>query len=159
MYERTEDRDRDAEREQLLGDGLAEAGSLGGRIGGGAAAAAGGRLGARAAARRLATSDHEQQIERLDLPAADAAALAGGVLAQLGQLEWSEADGQGGYALRGVVGSGWLNMNPTVVDIRLPASGPAVIRAAAKEGLIKQRTAEKAVRRVIEAIYSGAPPS
>ncbi len=33
------------------------------------------------------------------------------------------------------------------------------MHAAGKEGLIKQKTARKAVRRVIEALYSAAPPS
>jgi len=70
--------------------------------------------------------------------------------------------------LRGVLGAGALNMNPAVVDVELepqPGGGSVVtLRAAAKEGLIPQRIARKAVRRVLESYARAAggglsPPS
>jgi hypothetical protein len=57
--------------------------------------------------------------------------------------------------LRAVVGSGVLGMNPAAVELLVePVSDHATkvtIRATAKEGFIKQGTAEKAIKRVIEA--------
>jgi hypothetical protein len=55
----------------------------------------------------------------------------------------------------GVVGGGFLNKNPAVVEIRVAPIDDGRCRATlggtAKEGRIKQRTAEKAVRRVLGA--------
>jgi len=54
-----------------------------------------------------------------------------------------------------VIGSGRLNLNPTVVYVRLHSLGPRTgvsIRAAAKEGLIKQHSARAAVERVAAAL-------
>ena len=55
-----------------------------------------------------------------------------------------------------------MNMNPAVVDVHVHPGGRIVVEAAAKEGLIPQRTAQKAVRQVIESMqlaYRAAPPS
>ena len=49
-----------------------------------------------------------------------------------------------------------------VVDVHVRTGGRVVVHAAAKEGLIPQRTARKAVRKVIESLelaYRAAPPS
>lgn len=60
---------------------------------------------------------------------------------------------------------GAMDMNPAVVDVHVRPGGRLVVRAAGKEGLIPQRTARKAVRKVIESLelaaraYSVAPPS
>ena len=55
--------------------------------------------------------------------------------------------------LAGVVPSGFLNMNGAQVEIQVVATGSATaevkIRAYGQEGLIKQRTAPKAVDRLI----------
>jgi len=52
--------------------------------------------------------------------------------------------------------TGAMNMNPAVVDVEIFALGPQACRATltgtAKEGLIKQRAGEKAVRAVLEAV-------
>jgi hypothetical protein len=51
------------------------------------------------------------------------------------------------------------------VDVLVRPGGRLVVHAAAKEGLIPQRTAQKAVRKVIDSLrlaaetYSAAPPS
>jgi hypothetical protein len=87
------------------------------------------------------------------------ARVAGDVLGHLGRPAWAASTPDGGHQVRGVVGSGWLNMNPTVVDIHVRPDGRLTVHAAAKEGPIRQKTAPKAVRRVIEALYSAAPPS
>jgi hypothetical protein len=51
-----------------------------------------------------------------------------------------------------MVGSGSMNLNPTVVTVTLTEAGPstiaAQIRGVAKEGLIKQRAGRKAAERV-----------
>lgn len=56
-------------------------------------------------------------------------------------------------AVHAVVGSGALNMNSAEVDVRVEPVGEnrsrVIVNASAEEGLIKQRTAEKAVTRII----------
>jgi hypothetical protein len=56
--------------------------------------------------------------------------------------------------ISGVLGSGFLRMNPTLVLVEVirvdDDSCVLLINGAAKEGLIKQRSAAKAVRRVAE---------
>jgi hypothetical protein len=55
----------------------------------------------------------------------------------------------------GVIGGGFMNMNPAVVEVRIAPQVEgrclATLTGMAKEGLIKQRTSEKAVRRVLGA--------
>jgi hypothetical protein len=88
-----------------------------------------------------------------------------GADAQLAATRFSEAITRLGRLVRGdlgvsgpivgVVGGGFLNMNPAVVEVRIAPLDDGSCRASltgtAKEGRIKQRTAEKAVRRVLEA--------
>ena len=54
------------------------------------------------------------------------------------------------------MGSGFMKLNPCLITVEIApysdSKSKAVIRGAAKEGLIKQGTAEKAVIRVIDAI-------
>lgn len=58
--------------------------------------------------------------------------------------------------LRAVIGSGFMRLNPAVVEIDVKPTGSGgsqvSVRAWAKEGLIKQHSAEKAVRRVVGAL-------
>ena len=138
--------DRDAQRELLLREGLGDLGALGGRLGG-PQGAGGGRLGARLTARLLPTRHHE---ETLELPGATPE-LAWDVLAHLGRAV-DRSPEEDGVRVRGVVGAGALNMNPAVVDIAVAPGGRVTIHAAAKEGLIPQRTARGAVRRVIDSL-------
>jgi hypothetical protein len=56
-----------------------------------------------------------------------------------------------------IVGSGVLNLNPTIVLIQLESAGPRTtvfVRAVAKEGLIKQHSARSAVERIKAALES-----
>jgi hypothetical protein len=62
-----------------------------------------------------------------------------------------------GVRLSGHLGSGFRNMNPTVFviaisDISVTATANVDIRTAAKEGLIKQRSAQKAIDRLCASI-------
>lgn len=156
MGEQPDGRGTDAELERLLEGGLSEAGSRGGRKGAGRPGAAGGGFGARIAARILRTTHHEQEIAIGDRSPDECARLVEDVLGHLGEVVWTAADGR---AARGVLGAGWLDMNPAVVDIQLRPGGRLIVHAAAKEGLIRQRTAQGAVRRVIEALSSAGAPS
>jgi hypothetical protein len=60
-----------------------------------------------------------------------------------------------GMEIKAMVGSGYMNMNPAIVSILViekeQGSG-VIVKATAKEGVIKQNTSEKAVRRIAEAI-------
>ena len=52
-----------------------------------------------------------------------------------------------------ITGGGRLNLNPCIVAITILESNTGVsvnVRAVAKEGLIKQQTAQKIVERVVE---------
>lgn len=70
------------------------------------------------------------------------------ILRSVGTL--AEVDSERGRLVL-VTTSGLMNMNPAVVE--LSVSGGAVYADAhAKEGLVKQHTAEKAVERVFEAL-------
>jgi hypothetical protein len=93
--------------------------------------------------------------EKLALGIAPEKALKSGlaVLTKLGKLR-TEEDVQSPYpTLRAVIGSGFLNMNPAIVCLEIlkgDSSGCELsITAAAKEGIIKQHTASKAVQRVV----------
>jgi hypothetical protein len=138
--------------------GAVSAGASGLVVGGGvmgAAAAAGGASGAWLAAKFLPTETHAREY-LMPRDAGAALKMAADVLAGLGQLQDSSGIDSPCPVLMAVVGSGFMKLNPCVLTVELsPRSGnetAAVIRGAAKEGLIKQRTAEKAVARVIDAL-------
>jgi hypothetical protein len=61
--------------------------------------------------------------------------------------------GDGNVRVVGIVGAGILNLNPTLVIVTIDAKdgeggSRVAVRAAAKEGLIKQRAGEKVARRI-----------
>lgn len=107
--------------------------------------------GARFAARFLPT---ETYTRRFSLPVGIERALKSGfsVLTKIGTLE-SETGANAPYPmLKAVVGSGFFNLNPAIVYFEIlegdASSCEVTITAAAKEGLVKQHTAEKAVERI-----------
>ena len=161
MYDRPPASD-DAEVEELLREGLGDVAARAGRRFG--SGAAGGRFGARLSARLLPVRRHEGAIELLALPPEEAVRAAEDVLDHHGRVAWSRRE-RDEHQVRGVIGAGAMDMNPAVVDVRVRPGGRLVVRAAGKEGLIPQRTAQKAVRKVIESLelaaraYSVAPPS
>jgi hypothetical protein len=144
--------------DDILARELGKLGELGAKLGGltsgrfGVAKA--GALGAQFAAKFLPT---ETYTEKLALKIAPERALKLGfsVLAKLGELQ--SAESKPSYPLlKAVIGSGFLKMNPAVVYLEIlegDSTGCEVtITAAAKEGLIKQQTAAKAVQRVVSAL-------
>lgn len=117
------------------------------------------------AARRLPTTEHRETF-LLELPVAQAFALARDVLAGMGEMLYPETD-HDLPSLFAHVGSGFSNMNPTVLCLLFAPSGEnAAITAigVAKEGLIRQDTAHNAVLRVRQSLYDAcderrkAPP-
>lgn len=64
-------------------------------------------------------------------------------------------------SLQAVIGAGFLNKMPAVVMVRISEIGPSrskvVIAGISKEGLIKQRAGEGAVRRILKAANLPAP--
>ena len=126
-----------------------------GRLIGGPWTAGGGRLGARLAARLLPENVHEIELV-LPLPPDEALALAGRVLASVGEPVDETRIADDKHQLRAVVGSGSLNLNPAVVTLQLVATAPIStrirVRGVAKEGLIPQRAGRKAAERVAEAL-------
>lgn len=141
--------------DDILARELAKLGALGGRLGGWSFAGLGGSHGAKFAASFLPA---ETKSEKLALRATPERAIQLGfsALTRLGTLQLEESDGSPYPMLKAVVGSGFLNMNPAVVFLEI-LEGPSdtceiTITAAAKEGLIKQHTAEKAVQRVASEI-------
>lgn len=134
---------------------LAKLGSLGVRIGGASLAGLGGSFGAKFAARSLPT---KTKSEKLAIKATPERAIQLGfsALTRFGRLQGEESGGSPYPLLKAVVGSGFLNMNPAVVFLEIlkgrSDTCEVTITAAAKEGLIKQHTAEKAIRRIASEI-------
>jgi hypothetical protein len=77
-------------------------------------------------------------------------------LAGIGRLQDSPEINSPYPTIVAVMGSGFMKLNPCLITVEIApysdSKSKAVIRGAAKEGLIKQGTAEKAVIRVIDAI-------
>ena len=142
--------------DEILAQELGNVGALGGSLGVGHPGKLGGRIGGIVGAKLLSTQEYEITI----LVKATAAAVVSGltdILATEGMVLSSEA-GREAVEVKGLVYSGLLNMNPAILIAHLEQIGPDImsvsITGKAKEGLIKQHTAEKAVRRIVEAILS-----
>ncbi|UFU03312.1 hypothetical protein LQF12_01485 [Ruania suaedae] len=135
-----------------LSGGLAELGALGGSLAG-PAGAVGGASGARAGA-RVAKLDGRRRDWSSPLPETvlDRLRLA------LGEPhEWRTETPEGERtALVGVVGSGAMSMNPCVIEVLHHPLG-VQLAAHAREGLIKQRTCEKALERIEREVLGPTP--
>lgn len=111
--------------------------------------------GARLAARFLRTDVHELQLWS-GRPAADTVAAVLAEVGRHGNLVGRGRSPGDGQVLRALVGSGGLDLNPTVVTVHVVPHGTAGcdvhVRAAAKEGLIRQHAARKAARRLAAAL-------
>jgi hypothetical protein len=131
-----------------------ELAKLGG-LGGGSLTGLGGSFGAKLAAKFLPT---ETKSEKLAIKATPerATRLGFSALTRVGKLHGEESEGSPRPLLKAVVGSGFLNMNPTVVFVEILEGSSdtceITITAAAKEGLIKQHAAEKAIQRIASEI-------
>ena len=139
--------------DDILARELAKVATLGGALPG--AAASGAALGAKLAAKVLPTETHTEKLA-LKITPEKALKLCFSVLTKLGKLQ-TEMDSERPYPmLKAVVGSGFLNMNPAIVYLEILEGDSKgcelTITAAAKEGLIKQHTASKAVERVVSGL-------
>jgi hypothetical protein len=125
-----------------------ELGNLGGEFGG---------VGARWAARRMPNNAYRAAIE-LEISMGEAFSEFRGVADALGRVTGHELT-ETGATLTAVIGAGFWNLNPAVVELRITSLGPqrcrVVITGTAKEGLIKQRAGEGAVRRFLAATRFG----
>ncbi|HEY2641768.1 MAG TPA: hypothetical protein VGI66_18000 [Streptosporangiaceae bacterium] len=117
----------------------------------GAFSGSGGAAGATFAARRLRKRDHELDIV-IEKPCDETFAQVIRAVGALGTVIEAATPVLGVAMIRGVIGAGYMNVNPAVVTVSMTAKGvgqTAVhIRGAAKEGLISQRTAQKAAERL-----------
>lgn len=137
----------------------AKGGSIGGAAGGtitgfGGLSRAGGRGGARGAARGFKRTKKDVSTTLVPLPGTVAAASeqVRETLTGAGNLIGAEARDDGGVAMRAIVGVGFGGLNPAVVTAVVAAGpeGVAVVelRAAGREGLIKQHPADKALAKI-----------
>lgn len=113
-----------------------------------------GGFGARFAARRLPVVQHEAAIE-LEMDSLRARDLILRILGEVGR-PVDQADNND--VMSAIVGSGHLNMNPTILHLTLSATSAdrcrVLITGLAKEGLIKQNAARKAVERLSSLLLS-----
>jgi hypothetical protein len=148
--------------DDLLVREIAKLGERGGALGGslsgslaGKAGALGGRIGAGFAAKYLPTESYSEKLV-LKIAPETVLKLGFSLLTKLGELQAADSENSPYPTLKAIIGSGFLNMNPAIVYIEILAgdatSCELVITAAAKEGLIKQRTAFKAVQRLISGL-------
>lgn len=110
-----------------------------------------GGFGARLAARRLPV---EESVASLTIPANKARVQAGvsEILSSVGRLTDEFASETPEDCLSAIVGSGQMNLNPTIVHVHVvESSGDTTLlsmRALAKEGLVKQQSAQRALERI-----------
>jgi len=117
--------------------------------------AAGARLGAEWAAKRLKSERHDRSIAYMvDIDTACEDVYE--ILSGMGEIIETSDEPLG---IAAVVGSGFLNMNPTIVTATFAPEDEGAtaihLSAVAKEGLIKQKSAEKAITRLIEILSQG----
>jgi len=128
------------------------AGAAGGSIGAGAAGTGGGRAGGGRAGGRLGAGLFTRvtgQGRTLPTPYSDDARDA--IRAELKQVLATDADDDSEHSLIGLIGTGWMNLNTAVVQLRWHA-GRAEVTAHALEGLVNQRSASKALDLVERAL-------
>lgn len=146
--------DEDEILARALGEVGAAGGALGNAIGGGSGGGFGGRLGSRFTARFLKTVSQEAELT-LHLPLSAAAERVQDVLTEMRHpiIQNSLKAMIGQNKITAIAGGGVSNLNPVVITVKLTARGgrstALKIRTAAKEGLIKQRSAEKAMKKFV----------
>ncbi|MFN8528714.1 MAG: hypothetical protein U0670_08900 [Anaerolineae bacterium] len=146
----------------LLAKELAKLAALGGSVGqilsgagdAGNVAEHATSLGVRFAMRFMPTERYTEKLS-LAMPPDKALKIGCSALSKLGSLQ--KQDEQSPYpVLTAVIGSGMMNLNPAVVYFEILEATDSkceiTLTGAAKEGLIKQHTAEKAVKRAVNEI-------
>lgn len=115
-------------------------------------------IGARIAARFMPNNTFEASVE-LDMSADRALAELESAAGHIGRVIGRKVS-DGGIRLTGLIKAGFLNLAPAVVDIYITPLGDercqVRITGTAKEGLIKQRAGEGAVRRLLAATSFGS---
>lgn len=148
--------------EKIIKTELARLGSISGGVGGlaggfvgSAAGAVGGGLGAAWAQQFLPT----ESVTRILGAARQPEEVLGAVLTvfrKLGKILDNQEEENRGPCLFAVVGSGFFRLNPTAVSLEIVdvAESETIVRlsAHAKEGLIKQKSAPKAIARIMDAL-------
>ncbi len=150
-------------KDQILARELGKVGAIGGGVGGfigggiliGVSGALGGASGAWIASRFLPTESYAYDY-LLHCDAKRALTMIVNALAELGRFQDSSEINSSNPTISAVIGSGFMKMNPCMLTVEIVSHSDkettAVIRGAAKEGVINQHSAKKAVTRVIEAI-------
>jgi hypothetical protein len=115
-----------------------------------------GGFGAKWAAKKLSTVEYESSLE-LHGTSQDVAHRVATAVLPIGREipEFPVQPEKGKYSL--LIGGGTGGLNPTIAHLHIDESGQTTrvkVRAAAKEGIVKQRTAEGVVKR-IEALLRG----
>ncbi len=136
--------------------GGALGGSLSGAAGGAIGGAKGGAAGALFSARFLPTEQYQQEI-KLSLDAATVLSKILSFFETEGRIANDSEAGTSQYPkISGILGSGFFKKNPTLVQAEVVNftndSCTLLISGAAKEGLIKQQSAQKAVTRITQFI-------
>jgi hypothetical protein len=117
-----------------------------------------GGFGARIAAKRLPTEEVEINVS-VNAGVNDVRASVSQVLCGMGRLsdDFDSENKRG--SISAIVGSGHLNLNPTIVHVMFVESTQALthvsIRAVAKEGLVKQHSAKKAAENIRNLLSNG----
>ncbi|MEV0963396.1 hypothetical protein AB0J25_12530 [Streptomyces sp. NPDC049910] len=132
----------DLSEDRILADGLAALGAVGG---------GGGRL-VRMAAKLMRKDVHEVGL-RVPLPFDEVVQRVSGVLGRAGRAVGTVPVGSAeDVTIRVVAGGGAAGLNPVVVTARVlkadEDSSEILLRAVAKEGLIRQRAGEKTAVRL-----------
>lgn len=148
--------------DDLLARELGKVGSSGGKLGGGilgdsiagVAGGIGGFLGASLAAQFLPTERYQSKLKLHANPQMVLAKVYA-FISSKGHITDSEELRESPYpTVSGVIGSGFFNMNPAIVHAEIIGIDgeicSVILTGAAKEGLIKQHTAEKAINRLSE---------
>ena len=121
-----------------------EIGKLAGFVGG---------FGARFAARSLPVEESFDSMA-VDAGKGDVEAALREILGSIGKPTAEFASETPAGSISAIVGSGNMNLNPTIVHVQVVESSPSTtnvsLRALAKEGLIKQHSAARAVERIRE---------
>jgi hypothetical protein len=142
------------DEDEILVRALGEVGAAGGALGAPMGGGFGGRLGSRFTARFLKTVSQEAELT-LHLPLSAAAERVQDVLTAMQHpiIQDSLESMTGQNKITAIAGGGIGNLNPVVITVKLTAHGgrstAVKIRTAAKEGLIRQRSAEKAMKKFV----------
>lgn len=143
-----------SQQDDILIRELGKVGSLGGKIVGGVTGGIGGSLGASFTARFLPTEQYQQQL-RISKDVTTVLTKLASFLEIEGRIANDSEAGTSQYPkISGILGSGFLKMNPTMIHVEVIVAEKdsclLLVSGAAKEGLIKQRSAQKAVNRIVD---------